>query len=245
MKEVQEVQESKDPLREDMVRSIIDTGELRVEGRFVDASNATLYGIITVDPHEIPVIYKPIAGERPLWDFPDGNLAQRERAAYVLSELLSFNVVPYTILRDGPFGLGMVQEWIAIDESIDIVSVAQSDDPQIRNLALFDAMINNTDRKYGHILPDSSGKLFACDHGVTFHQDDKLRTVIWQFAGEPFTDDELDTLAKARKLPAKNFSTLISAKEIKALRSRIDRLLDTSRFPLPSQEWPAVPWPPF
>jgi len=242
---MKEVQESEQPLSDAAVRTIIDTGALRVEGRFVDASNATLYGIVTDDSHEIPVIYKPIAGERPLWDFPDGNLAQRERAAYVLSELLSINVVPYTILRDGPFGLGMVQEWIAIDESIDIVSVAQSDDPQIRDLALFDAMINNTDRKYGHILPDSDGRLFACDHGVTFHQDDKLRTVIWQFAGEPFTDHELNRLAKARKLPAKNFSQLISPKEIKALRGRIDRMLETSRFPLPSQEWPAVPWPPF
>ena len=242
---MKEVQQTEETLSAPHVRAIIDGGELRVEGRFVDASNATLYGLVSVGSEEIPVIYKPIAGERPLWDFPDGNLAQRERAAYVLSELLSFHVVPYTILRDGPFGLGMVQEWIAIDESIDIVSLAQSDDSRIRNLALFDAMINNTDRKYGHILPDSDGALFACDHGVTFHHDDKLRTVIWQFAGEPFTDVELDTLTRARKLPAKNFSELISTKEIKAFRSRIDRMLETSRFPLPSQEWPAVPWPPF
>jgi len=233
------------PVIGDDLHRIIDQGELRVEGRFVDASNATLFGMVSLDEKEHHVIYKPIAGERPLWDFPDGNLAQRERAAYLLSHELGLDLVPYTIVRDGPFGPGMVQRWIEIDERIDVIELAQSSHSRIRELALFDAIINNTDRKYGHILPQSEQSLYACDHGVTFHHEDKLRTVIWQFAGELFTDQEKELLIAARKLPATSFSSLISAKEIKALRRRIDSMLERSSFPEPSDDWPAVPWPPF
>jgi len=227
------------------LRSIIDQGDLRVEGRFVDASNATLYGIVSLGEREVGVIYKPIAGERPLWDFPDGNLAQRERAAYLLSELLTINIVPYTIIRDGPFGLGMVQQWIEEDENFDVMDFAQSQDLRLRSLALFDAIINNTDRKYGHILMDAQENLSACDHGVTFHEDDKLRTVIWQFAGLPFNENEIALLEHARNLSKEAFSELISPAEINALNLRIDRFLKGSTFPQPSQDWPAIPWPPF
>lgn len=245
MSDIAEPQSLDRPEIGDELHKIIDHGELRVEGRFVDASNATLFGMVSLEDQELPVIYKPIAGERPLWDFPDGNLAQRERAAYLLSHYLGLDLVPYTILRDGPFGPGMVQRWIEIDESVDVIELTQSIHSRIRELALFDAIINNTDRKYGHILPQSEESLFACDHGVTFHHEDKLRTVIWQFAGEQFTDPEEELLIAARKLPAKIFSSLISAKEIKALRRRIDAMLERSSFPEPSDDWPAVPWPPF
>jgi len=166
--------------------SVIDAiaqGELIVEGRFVDASNATLFAKCIYQENEISAIYKPIAGERPLWDFPDGNLANRELAAYLLSEALELHLVPFTIVRDGPFGPGMVQEWIEIDETIDVVELANSDNPRIRALTLYDAIINNTDRKYGHILPTSDGRIFGCDHGVTFHEDPKLRTVLWHLSG--------------------------------------------------------------
>ncbi len=226
-------------------QKIIESGELQVEGRFVDASNATLFAKCVVGEEEVAVIYKPIAGERPLWDFPDGNLAQRELAAYLLSEALQLHLVPFTIMRDGTFGPGMVQEWIEIDEELDIVELTNSANDRIRQMALFDAIINNTDRKYGHILPTKDGAIYGCDHGVTFHTDPKLRTVIWQFAGQEFTANELQVLRNASELAPKVTGGLISAAELAALNSRIADLLGAGAFPEPSEDWPAVPWPPF
>lgn len=220
------------------------SGELVITHRLVDASNATLFGEIQGYGS---VIYKPIAGERPLWDFPHGTLADREVAAYKLSEHLGFHVVPPTILRDGPFGQGMVQHWIEVDSSRDLIAFGQSDDHQIRLLVLFDALINNTDRKFGHLLLDGQGKLFGCDHGVTFHEEDKLRTVLWQFAGEQFEEDEVnllialsDTASQIRELLRPH----LSEAELEALFKRNSELLQSQIFPFPSTEWPAVPWPP-
>jgi len=218
---------------------------MRVEGRFVDASNATLFAQCVVGEEEVAVIYKPIAGERPLWDFPDGNLANRELASYLLSESLGLHVVPFTILREGPFGLGMVQEWIEIDEELDIVELAQGPSERIRDMALFDAIINNTDRKFGHILPTISGEIYGCDHGVTFHEDPKLRTVLWQFASLEFSDREIALLERAKMVSPELLAELITPAELLALLARIDDLLLRGRFPEPSEDWPAVPWPPF
>ena len=227
------------------VRNVIDVGELSVEGRFVDASNATLFAKSVLEEIEVSVIYKPIAGERPLWDFPDGNLAGREVSAYLLSEELGLHLVPYTILREGPFGPGMVQEWIEIDEELDIVEIAQSTHPAIRAMALFDAIINNTDRKYGHILPKSNEEIFGCDHGVTFHEDPKLRTVLWQFTNEKFTQAERKIIEKAIEVSKALLSEHLTDREIEALIERSRQLLERGAFPEPSQDWPAVPWPPF
>lgn len=227
------------------VRNVIDVGELRVEGRFVDASNATLFAKSVLEEIEVSVIYKPIAGERPLWDFPDGNLAGREVSAYLLSEELGLHLVPYTILREGPFGPGMVQEWIEIDEELDIVEIAQSTHPAIRAMALFDAIINNTDRKYGHILPKSNEEIFGCDHGVTFHEDPKLRTVLWQFTNEKFTQAERKIIENAIEVSKALLSEHLTDREIEALIERSRQLLERGAFPEPSQDWPAVPWPPF
>ena len=224
---------------------VISNGSLKVEGRFVDASNATLYAVVELDEQAIPVIYKPIAGERPLWDFPDGNLANRELAAFLLSQALKFDIVPFTILREGPFGVGMVQQWIDIDEEVDVVELATSTDPRIRQMALFDAIINNTDRKYGHILPTVSGEIFGCDHGVTFHEDPKLRTVLWQFAGERFTPIEINLLETANEKAADVIGSLITSSESAALTARVEGLLAAGAFPSPREDWPAVPWPPF
>ena len=224
---------------------VISNGSLKVEGRFVDASNATLYAVVELDEQAIPVIYKPIAGERPLWDFPDGNLANRELAAFLLSQALKFDIVPFTILREGPFGVGMVQQWIDIDEEVDVVELATSTDPWIRQMALFDAIINNTDRKYGHILPTVSGEIFGCDHGVTFHEDPKLRTVLWQFAGERFTPIEINLLETAKEKAADVVGSLITSSESAALTARVEGLLAAGAFPSPREDWPAVPWPPF
>ena len=224
-------------------------GELIVTGRLIDASNATLLADCIYKEEKIKCIYKPIAGERPLWDFPDGNLAQREYAAYLISKHGNFHLVPFTILRDGPFGPGMVQQWIDIDESVDLASFFSTDDAQLRKMALFDAVINNTDRKIGHLLPRSDGELFGCDHGVTFHHEFKLRTVLWQWAGNALTRDEEESLKDlsanldARKI--ENLTSLISEIEYLALINRVDDLLKTRIFPMPSQDWPAIPWPAF
>ena len=227
------------------VRNVINVGELSVEGRFVDASNATLFAKSVLEEIEVSVIYKPIAGERPLWDFPDGNLAGREVSAYLLSEELGLHLVPYTILREGPFGPGMVQEWIEIDEELEIVEIAQSTHPAIRAMALFDAIINNTDRKYGHILPKSNEEIFGCDHGVTFHEDPKLRTVLWQFTNEKFTQAERKIIENAIEVSKALLSEHLTDREIEALIERSRQLLERGAFPEPSQDWPAVPWPPF
>ena len=143
--------------------------EMEVIGRLVDASNASL---LCQYPDGKKIIYKPIAGERPLWDFPDGNLASREVVAYYISELGGFHLVPKTVLRDGPFGIGAVQEWIEVDEEVDVVNFVQSDSSTLRNMALFDAIINNADRKFGHILVGPDGDVYGCDHGVSFHEED-------------------------------------------------------------------------
>ena len=231
--------------------SVIDhllAGTLEVTGRLVDASNATLYGECTFNDEKMAVIYKPIAGERPLWDFPDGNLAQREYAAFLVSEYSGWKVVPPTVLREGPFGLGMVQQWIDIDESIDLAMYYREDNENLRRMALFDAVINNTDRKIGHLLPVVDGRLLGCDHGVTFHEDDKLRTVIWQFAMRELTDVEIKTLGDLLASLQENSAEilqLITEIEFFALITRINRLIDSGSFPSPSEDWPAVPWPPF
>ena len=230
------------------VLEILTQGEIQISGRLVDASNATLFGTSNFKENAISIIYKPIAGERPLWDFPDGNLAQREVAAYLISEIGDFGVVPPTVLREGPFGSGMVQQWIDIDESIDLAEFYRTDNNQLRMIALFDAVVNNTDRKIGHLLPVNESKVFGCDHGVTFHEDDKLRTVLWQWAGKPLQQSEIEKLERLEKLVVEHreeIENLISQREFLALQARINRLLSTNSFPLPSEEWPAVPWPPF
>ena len=227
--------------------SILLNGEIEVEGRLVDASNATLFVTLTHGGESLQAIYKPISGERPLWDFESGDLASRERAAYLISELGDFNLVPLTILRDGPFGMGAVQRWIDVDEAVDLAEFFRTDAAELRATALFDAVINNTDRKIGHLLPDLNGKLYVCDHGVTFHHEDKLRTVLWQWAGQPLTLDEIAQLTTLRGIILDNteITVLINREEITALIERIDRLISSGTFPLPNPEWPAVPWPPF
>jgi len=224
-------------------------GELQVTGRLVDASNATLYATASLEDHSIVCIYKPIAGERPLWDFSDGCLAHREYAAYLVSDHLGFDLVPITILRDGPYGFGMVQQWVNIDESIDLAKFFYTDHPRLRAMALFDAIINNTDRKIGHLLPIDGQTLFGCDHGVTFHSEDKLRTVLWQWANEPFSQEEISLLKRAQLLLAGGLGTLLAPLltevEIQETARRVSDLLASGKFPLPNPDWPAVPWPAF
>jgi hypothetical protein len=232
----------------DALRLLRD-GELSVEGRLYDASNATLYCTVTLDGVTAGCVHKPIAGERPLWDFPDGTLAFREQAAYEVSVALGWDVVPPTVLRDGPFGPGMCQLWIDIDESVDLAALARSNHPQLRRMAVFDAVVNNADRKGGHLLPTPEGHVYGVDHGVCFSVDDKLRTLLWRWRGRSLTDEAVDCLSGLRaQLEGELGATLrdlLAPEEVAATIVRVDRLLDTGRHPLPSDDWPAVPWPPF
>lgn len=220
------------------VVTALQEGEMLIMGRLVEASNASLYGSISYLDTKFNIIYKPIAGERPLWDFPDGNLASREVATFMVSEALGLGCVPPTIMRDGQFGHGSVQFWIDDCEEVGERYLERS--AGLRKIALLDAVVNNTDRKIGHLLY-KEGEIYGCDHGVTFHQDFKLRTVLWQFADLPLSSEEIKAL--------KNFncdlSDFISSYENDALHARVANLLQEGRFPLPPTDWPAIPWPPF
>jgi uncharacterized repeat protein (TIGR03843 family) len=222
---------------------------LTVEGQLVDASNATLYVRAEHDGVAAAAVYKPVAGERPLWDFPDGTLAGREVAAYAVSAASGWDVVPPTVLRDGPFGPGMVQLWIDVDERLDVRTLLRRDAEVLRPVAVLDAVINNADRKGGHLLPTARGHVYGVDHGVCFNVDEKLRTIIWGFAGDPLSEAEVDVLVRLRSdldgALGEALAGLLTVTEVRRTRRRVDRLLSTALFPQPSDRWPPVPWPPF
>jgi len=228
---------------------LLERGEMSIEGRLLDASNATLYCAVTADGVSAACVYKPVVGERPLWDFPDGTLAEREVAAYAVSAASGWDIVPPTVYRVGPAGPGMVQLWIAADESVDLVAlIRRRDREELRRVVVFDAVINNADRKGGHLLPTPAGHIYGVDHGVSFHADDKLRTVLWQWSGTALPDEIQDTLRSMRRdldagLGERLFG-LLTTREVRRTRARIDRLLSTRRHPEPGDGWPAVPWPP-
>ncbi|MFD3943981.1 SCO1664 family protein [Streptomyces sp. NPDC058579] len=260
-------------------RAVVDLltkGELTVRGQVREASNAVLVCAVSLDGSEAECVYKPVAGEQPLWDFPDGTLAQREVAAYELSEATGWGLVPPTVLRDGPYGEGMVQLWIDADPGASLLALTEdeeagegwkavgpaqvgedrtallvhADRPELRRLAVLDAVINNGDRKGGHLLPAPDGRLYGIDHGVTFHVDDKLRTLLWGWAGEELPAEaaavleRLDgSLAPGTPL-ATRLAELLTAAEVDALRRRVSALRTTGRHPEPSGQWPAIPWPP-
>jgi uncharacterized repeat protein (TIGR03843 family) len=228
---------------------LLNVGELSVEGRLVDASNATFYCAIEAEGRSAACVYKPIAGERPLWDFPDGTLAEREVAAYEVSVAMGLPVVPPTVLREGPAGPGMVQLWVDADESVDIARfMRRRDVPRLRDIAVFDAVINNADRKGGHLLPMPDGHVYGVDHGVSFNVDDKLRTVLWQWAGTRLPGETCEALRAVRAdldgPLGERLGQLLTRRELARTKSRIDRLLRTGRHPEPAGDWPPVPWPP-
>ncbi|GAB3683264.1 SCO1664 family protein [Actinocorallia lasiicapitis] len=223
-------------------------GALTVEGRIVQASNATLRCDIELDGVTAKCVYKPVAGERPLWDFPDGTLAGREVSAYLVSQAMGWRVVPPTVHRDGPYGPGMVQLWIDTDETVDLVALSRANDPAVRRMAVFDAVINNADRKIGHLLPVDGGHVHGCDHGVSFSTDYKLRTVLWQWRGKPLKPLSVQALQKVRaRLDgdlARALAEHITADEVEATRRRVELMLKHRVHPYPPEDWPAIPWPP-
>ena len=170
-------------------------------------------------------------------------------SAYLVSCATGWDIVPPTVLRDGPYGIGMCQLWIDIDESVDLAALARSDHPQLRRMAVFDAVVNNADRKGGHLLPDLQGHVYGVDHGVCFSVDDKLRTLLWRWRGKRLTDEAIDVLSGVRAQLegplGEALARLLDHDEVRATTSRVDRLLSTARHPMPSGDWPPVPWPPF
>jgi len=229
---------------------LLERGALEVEGRLVGASNATLYCTIKGGSAEANCVYKPVAGERPLWDFPTGTLAGREVAAYAVSRAAGWNIVPPTVMRDGPFGQGMCQLWIDLDPEVDLVALSRrSDHTGLREMAVFDAVVNNADRKIGHLLPVTDGHLYGCDHGVCFAEEYKLRTVLWQWRGKALPRGSVEALRRladdmAVGWLADELSKHLTRSEIKATRSRVAKLLKHPTHPYPSEDWPAIPWPP-
>ena len=237
------------PADDEEARALLLQGEIDLAGRMLDASNVTLVGTLRTATLVGECIYKPVAGERPLWDFPDGTLAGREYAAYLVSEATGWQIVPPTVLREGPFGTGMVQLWIESDESVDLPAFVRRDHPGLRRMAVFDVVVNNADRKGGHILPTPEGHVYGVDHGVCFSTDPKLRTLLWRWAGEPLPDEALEVLERlADELLGDLGERLhdhLTRREVRSTQQRVARLLRTGRHPEPSGEWPALPWPPF
>jgi uncharacterized repeat protein (TIGR03843 family) len=250
--------------------SVIDAlreGELEVLGGLVGSTNNAM--VVRVWPHgthpsafggpleesDLLGVWKPTIGERPLFDFPIGTLTRREVAAYLVSEALGWAIVPPTLLREGPHGEGSLQLWIDVDPEADVIDIVNGADPRLRRIAVLDAVLNNTDRKAGHLLPVPGGHLHAVDHGVTFAIEPKLRTVLWAWAGEPFEPEELEALRRVRDALgeaeadapgplAAALGELLFVDEVDATRARVDELLGTGVFPGPSPDWPAIPWPP-
>lgn len=255
---------------------LLARGDLTVRGRIREASNAALYCTVSYDGEDAACIYKPVAGERPLWDFPDGTLAQREVAAYEVAEATGWGLVPPTVLRDGPYGEGMCQLWVEVAPEAELLALVDGEEPEpgwkavgfaevgegrtallvhadderLRRLAVLDAVINNADRKGGHLLPTGDGRLFGIDHGVTFNAENKLRTLLWGWAGEPLTQEAVAVLEGLRKGLAEGgtlttrLEPLITGAEIDATRARVGALLASGTHPEPSGEWPPIPWPP-
>jgi len=253
-------------------------GEIEISGRIMPASNATFFGTATFEGASLDVVYKPTAGERPLWDFPDGTLARREVAAYAVSEALGWDVVPPTVLRDGPAGPGMVQAWREPDpgqDPVDLVrpdalpegylhvldaydgddrpvALVHEDTDALRHMAVFDVMVNNADRKGGHVLAMSDGHRFGVDHGLAFNLDHKLRTVLWGWAGDPLDEEDaegvrafLDELQRAGSQIRSMLDELLEPAEVATTAKRCERLLREGRMPFPSQSRPSIPWPAF
>jgi hypothetical protein len=242
-------------LDEETAARLLRQGELTVVGRMLSASNATFYAIVGEPGPEgelgpaVSCVYKPQAGERPLVDFPDGTLAAREVAAYEVSRASGWEIVPPTVLRDGPLGPGMVQLWVEAEESDDPGLLPESDDPALRRVALLDVVLNNADRKGGHLLRLADGRVMAIDNGLCFAVSPKLRTILWQWRGLPLDDAEVTMLTALRAdlegALGERLRELLDEREVEATAKRVDQLLADPRFPLPDTRRPVVPWPPF
>ena len=236
-------------LRAERAVRLLSQGHVAVLGQILASSNVIF--LTRVDDEELQAlaIYKPRQGERPLWDFPRGTLCLREVAAYVVSQALGWPLVPPTVLRDGPYGPGALQLYIDADPKENYFTFRQDRQPALRAVALFDALANNADRKGGHLLQDQQKHIWAIDNALTFHPEPKLRTVIWDFAGQPISKDFLAQLRRLQKrLRAgsnlkRELSNLLADDEIAAMDDRIGSLLENASFPHPDPSRRQIPWP--
>jgi uncharacterized repeat protein (TIGR03843 family) len=236
------------PVAEERARELLRDGDVDVLGRMPWSSNATFLVNLSLDDDELLAIYKPQRGERPLWDFPRGTLCHREVGAYEVSEALGWDLVPDTVLRDGPAGIGMMQRFVEHDPEEQYFTLLEKHVDVFLRMAAFDVVINNTDRKGGHCLRAlATGRIFGIDHGVSFHAQWKLRTVIWEFGGHSIPPDVCDDLHRfAEKLPAGEVGDLANTLdrfELDALRARTEHLLATGTLPEADDDYHCYPWP--
>ena len=237
---------------DESLRALFEHGSLELKGQFTLGSNYTFYAIVTQGGKQSRAVYKPRQGEQPLWDFPENTLAGREVAAYLLSEALGWGLVPFTVLReDGPLGAGSLQQYIDYDPNYHYFNFKPEDKARLRVVALFDHLTNNADRKGSHVFFEKTTRhLYAIDHGLCFNEQDKLRTVIWDFAGEPFPEELLSALQALRpclRPAASLYAALLrylSPGEIAALDLRAEALLALGEFPYTPNDRRAHPYPP-
>jgi hypothetical protein len=233
------------------ILSALQEGSMQLEGQFVYGSNYTFMAICQFEGQSIKAVYKPTQGERPLWDFPNQTLARREVAAYILSDGLGWDLVPSTVFRSSetPMGPGSIQVFIEHDPQYHYFTFEDQDKKRLPEVMLFDHLINNADRKAGHLIIDPNGNLWLIDHGLSFHVEDKLRTVIWDHAGEPIPEHllkDINNLIHKLHLGTPLYHSLqshLTAQEIQALIQRADHLLQSRIFPLPPEDRRAYPWP--
>ena len=229
----------------DLVQTALQHGEYELKGQFAFGSNYTFLVSVSYEGREFPAVYKPQRGEQPLWDFPENSLAGREVAAYLVSEHLGFHIVPFTTLRvDGPFGAGSLQEFIQYDPEYHYFSFSDDDKQLLRPVVVFDLLCNNADRKGSHVFfEQDSHDLYAIDHGICFHEENKLRTVLWDFSGQKIPEDLLAPLAAIEELlPA--LEPYLTRRERTALCARADSIIKRGLFPRQPRDRRALPWPP-
>jgi hypothetical protein len=235
----------------DDILEILEKGTVALEGLVPWGSNYTFLIRVCKGDEDVKAIYKPRKGERPLWDFARGTLHQRERAAFLISEALGWRLVPPTVLRDGPHGDGSVQFFIEHDADQHYFTFEGQYPEQVQRIVLLDAIINNADRKSGHVLLDAAGRLWAIDHGVCFHSDPKLRSVIWEYASLPIPPEDMKALIRLKDHLAGRksslwceLSALLSSQEMSAVEHRLAQLIEAGTFPQPGPgrhyPWPMV-----
>ncbi|MGD8403827.1 MAG: SCO1664 family protein [Anaerolineales bacterium] len=228
--------------------SALQHGEIELKGQFILGSNYTFLVNVHHDGKELQAVYKPSRGEQPLWDFPDHTLAHREVAAYIVSEALGWKFVPFTALRgDGPYGPGSIQQFIEYNPDYHYFNFSDKDKERLRPVMLFDLLCNNADRKGSHVIIESeTDKMWLIDHGLCFHEEEKLRTVIWDYAGEAIPDDLLKALTLLASTPSllPDLQPYLSPREISALLTRAETLTSSGVFPLPPETRRAFPYPP-
>jgi uncharacterized repeat protein (TIGR03843 family) len=229
----------------EQLRTAIQCGTYKIKGQFTFGSNYTFLVAIQHEGNEYAAVYKPLRGEQPLWDFPENTLAGREVAAYLVSEHLGFHIVPFTILReDGPFGAGSLQQFIDYDPEYHYFSFSEADKQLLKPIVLFDLLCNNADRKGSHVFFEKdTHHLYAIDHGICFHEDDKLRTVLWDFSGQKIPEELLSSLSGIKSL-LPSLEPYLNRRELSALRARADSIVKRGVFPRQPRDRRAMPWPP-